>query len=76
VMREVLALVTCGIAAGVPLTLALTRVVRAQLYGVEPDDPASFALGTMLLAVVAILAGYLPARRAAKYDPVRVLRYE
>jgi len=50
--------------------------VRSQLYGVEPADPLSVALGIGLLAAVSLLAGYVPARRAANYDPVRVLRYE
>ena len=76
VMREVLVLVACGIAAGVPLALALTGLVRAQLYGIEPGDPRSLALAALVLAAVSILAGYLPARRAASYDPVRVLRYD
>jgi predicted permease len=76
VMREVLLLVSAGVLAGVPAALALSRLVRAQLYGVEPSDPRSILLSTLLLAGVALLAGYIPARRAAGYDPVRVLRYE
>jgi predicted permease len=76
VMREVLTLVAAGIAVGVPASIALTSLVRTQLYGVEPGDPLSLALATLLLAAVSVLAGYLPARRAASYDPVRVLRYE
>jgi ABC-type antimicrobial peptide transport system permease subunit len=50
--------------------------VQAQLYGVQPNDPASMSVSTLLLAAVSLLAGYVPARRAAGYDPVRVLRYE
>jgi predicted permease len=76
VMREVLLLVGAGVVVGVPTALALSRLVRAQLYGVQPNDPLSIALSTLLLATVALLAGYVPARRAAGYDPVRVLRYE
>ena len=76
VMREVLMLAGIGIAAGLPAAFALSRVVRAQLYGVEPHDAASVIVSTLLLACVAAAAGYLPARRAASYDPVRVLRYE
>jgi len=76
VMREVVALVGAGIAVGLPAAYTLTRVVRTQLYGVEPGDALSLAAATLLLAAVALLAGYLPARRAASYDPVKVLRYE
>jgi predicted permease len=76
VMREVLVLVGVGIAAGAPAAIALASVVRAQLYGVEPADPLSLTLGILLLAGVSLLAGFVPARRAANYDPVRVLRYE
>ncbi len=76
VMREVLGLVAAGVAAGVPAAWALSRLVQAQLYGVQPHDAASIAMPTALLTAVALLAGYIPARRAAGYDPVRVLRYE
>jgi ABC-type antimicrobial peptide transport system permease subunit len=76
VMREVLILVAAGIGAGLPLAWGLTRLIQAQLYGIEPNDPLSIASATLLLAAVALLAGYIPARRAAGYDPVRVLRYE
>jgi predicted permease len=76
VMREVLILVAAGIGAGLPLAWGLTRLIQAQLYGIEPNDPLSIVSATLLLAAVALLAGYIPARRAAGYDPVRVLRYE
>ena len=76
VMREVLVIVVAGVAAGLPAAYALTRVVQTQLYGVEPTDGISIGMATLLLGGVALLAGYIPARRAASYDPVRVLRYE
>src|SRR4051812_24905904 len=76
VMREVVALVAAGIAVGVPAALALSKLVQAQLYGVQPHDPTSIVVPTLVLTTVALLAGYIPARRAAGYDPVRVLRYE
>jgi predicted permease len=76
VMREVLWLVAAGVAIGLPAAYALSKLVRTQLYGVEPNDPAAMALATLLLAAVALLAGYIPARRAAGYDPVQVLRSE
>jgi predicted permease len=76
VMREVLVLVTAGMAVGLPAALGLTRLVKAQLYGIAPNDPASIALASLLLFGVSMMAGYIPARRAASYDPVRVLRSE
>ena len=76
VMREVLILVAAGVALGLPAAYGLTRVVQAQLYGVEPNDPVSMVLATLLLVAVALAAGFIPARRAATYDPVKVLRYE
>jgi ABC-type antimicrobial peptide transport system permease subunit len=76
VMREVVVLVGAGTAVGLPAAWALSRLVQAQLYGVQPHDAASLALPALLLISVALLAGYIPARRAAGYDPVRVLRYE
>jgi predicted permease len=76
VMREVLVLVAVGITGGLPAALGLASLVRTQLYGIGPNDPLSIALATLVLGGVAVLAGYLPARRAARYDPVQVLRAE
>jgi predicted permease len=76
VMREVLVVLGAGIAAGLPLAWYMSRLVATQLYGIDPMDIPSVAAATALLAVVALLAGYIPARRAAGYDPSRVLRYE
>ncbi|MGE5245870.1 MAG: ABC transporter permease [Betaproteobacteria bacterium] len=74
VVRELLALVLAGVAVGVPLTLMAARLVRAQLFGVTAVDPASLALATLALALVAAAAGFFPARRAARLDPASVLR--
>ena len=63
-------------AVGLPAALTLTRLVKTQLYGIAPNDPASIGLASLLLFGVALLAGYIPARRAATYDPVLVLRSE
>jgi len=76
VMKEVCLLAGVGIAVGLPAAWGLTRLVRSQLYGLTPNDPLTIAAATATLAAIALLAGYLPARRAARTDPLRVLRYE
>ena len=76
VMRDVLILVGIGIAVGVPAALALTSVVRSQLYGLTGHDPMTLVLATVGLAVIAFAAGYIPAVRASRLDPMRALRYE
>ena len=75
-MREVLVLVAVGVAAGVVFSLVLTRVVQSQLFGLTPHDPATLALATVVLAFVACAAGYIPAWRASRLDPMKALRYE
>ncbi|MGH9434941.1 MAG: ABC transporter permease [Terriglobia bacterium] len=65
-----------GIAAGIIGALALTRFLSSILYGVKPDDPATLAVVSLILAAVAILACYIPARRAARVDPLVALRDE
>jgi putative ABC transport system permease protein len=76
VMREVVLVVAAGIAVAVPLALTLSRFIGSALYGIAPTDPISIATATLLLAGVAMLAGFVPARRAASADPLSVLRYE
>jgi predicted permease len=76
VMREALLLVGAGIAIGLPAALAVTRLVRTQLYGMSPSDPVTIALATAAIIGIAALSAYLPARRAIAVDPVRALRYE
>ena len=76
VMREVLFLVVVGVVLGVPSSLALSKLVQSQLFGLTPHDPSTLALATIALAIVASAAGYIPAWRASRLDPVRALRYE
>jgi predicted permease len=76
VLRHSLAMVMAGVAVGLPLALWLSKLVKSLLFGVEPGDAATLAAATLLLAVVAALAAYLPARRAARIDPTVALRYE
>lgn len=76
VLREVAFLTVVGIGIGVPAALALSRFVRSQLYGIEPTDPATLIVAATTLAAVGLFAGYIPARRAARVQPVLALRYE
>ena len=69
-------LVLPGAAAGVLLAFALGRAMKSLIYGVRPDDPATFAAVAGIVLLVALAASYLPARRAAKADPMRALRAE
>ena len=76
VLREGLVLGLVGLGAGLLIAGAVTRVLRSQLFGVSPTDPVSFAGVSVLLLGVAVLASYLPARRATRVDPIIALRSE
>jgi predicted permease len=76
VMREVSLLVGLGVVIGLAAALATTRYVSSLLFDLSPTDPGAIALATALMIGVAALAGYLPARRAAKVDPMVALRQE
>jgi len=76
VMRQGFAVTIVSVIIGLAGAWALTRLMTGLLFGVSPTDPATYSGITLLLAVVALLACYLPARRAAKVDPMVALRYE
>jgi putative ABC transport system permease protein len=65
-----------GVAVGLAVALALTRLLTGLLYGVRPTDPLTFVSLALLVIVVALLAVYIPARQAAKVDPMVALRHE
>ena len=76
VMRESMLLVAIGVVAGVAIALASGRLVATLLYGLPPTDPMSIALAAGVMIFVSAVAGYLPARRASRVDPMVALHYE
>jgi predicted permease len=76
VLRDAVIMIAAGMAVGVPAATAGGRYIRSQLFGLRPADPLTLALACLALATVALLAGYLPARRASRVHPMEALRYE
>jgi len=76
VLRESVVLVILGLTIGLPLALAATRWIKSFLFGVPAMDPVGIGAAVFLLAAVSLFAGYLPARRATKVDPMMALRHE
>lgn len=76
VLRRGMTLAALGAGLGLPIALAIGHALRGFLYAVSPLDPLSIAVSLVVLLAVALLACYLPARRAAKIDPMQALRYE
>jgi predicted permease len=76
VMREMLWIAGIGLVLGIPAALALTRYTKSQLFGVTPYDTMVVVSAAVALAVTAVMAAYLPARRASRVSPIRALRYE
>jgi ABC-type antimicrobial peptide transport system permease subunit len=76
VMREVLLLVAIGVAIGAPAALLSSKLVASMLFGLGASDPASLLIAVTIMLLIAALAGYLPARRASRIDPMVALRYE
>ena len=76
VMREVILWIAVGIIIGFPVTLGGGRLVRSMLYGLSSSDPLSLVAAIVVLAIAGLTAGYLPARKASRVDPMVALRYE
>jgi predicted permease len=76
ILREALTLTAIGAAIGLPVALALVHLIRAAFYGIEPHDPVTVIGTIVIMLTVAALAAWIPARRAAKVDPMEALRYE
>jgi predicted permease len=76
VLREALALLAAGLAIGAGLALWAGRAADKLLFGLKPNDPTTFVAAAVLLGVVAVAAGYIPARRASRLDPMYALRVE
>jgi ABC-type antimicrobial peptide transport system permease subunit len=76
ILRESTWLAAVGIVAGVSAALALTRLVKTMLYGIQPCDPITIVAGVFLLLAVALAASWIPARRAARVQPMEALRHE
>ncbi len=76
VMRDALQMALLGAALGIPAALAAARLLANQLFGINAADPLTIGMATLCLLAVAVAAGYLPARRAARVDPLVALRFE
>jgi ABC-type antimicrobial peptide transport system permease subunit len=76
ILRETGWLAVIGIIVGIGGALAATRLIRSMLFGVAPQDPMTFGIAGIVLVAVAAVAGYFPARRAARVDPMIALRHE
>jgi predicted permease len=76
ILRESVLLLAVGTVLGLPLALLATRLIKQQMFGLDPLDPLTFAVALVVITGTTLITGWLPARRAAKVDPVVALRYE
>jgi len=76
IVRQTLGLLALGVAVGIVLALVAVRSAGSLLFGLRPNDPLTFAAASALLLTIALIASFLPARRASRVDPMVALRYE
>ncbi|HVF89923.1 MAG TPA: FtsX-like permease family protein, partial [Blastocatellia bacterium] len=76
VMREIMLLVAVGVVLGLGAGLAAMQTISSMLFGLTATDPATLSIAILILVAVTAFAGYLPARRASRVDPMIALRYE
>jgi ABC-type antimicrobial peptide transport system permease subunit len=76
ILRSAFLTGVAGVALGLPAVAAGSRIVRSYLFGVDPHDPATVAVASVLLLGIAVLAAWIPARRASGIDPMAALRRE
>jgi ABC-type antimicrobial peptide transport system permease subunit len=76
VLRETMSLAAIGVAIGVPVALAAARLLSSMLFDAKTTDAATISTAVLVMCATALLAGYLPARRATRVDPVVALRYD
>jgi len=76
VLREVFVLAALGLAIGVPSALATSRFVESFLFEVKPNSPAALVFAVAILLIAVLLAGFAPARKASRIDPMTALRHE
>ena len=76
ILSDSLRLIVIGMAVGLPVALGLSRLISKMLFNLSPADPVSITAALVIVVGIALLAAYLPARRATKVDPMVALRYE
>jgi len=76
VLKETVVLLAIGIVVGIGMALEASRLISTLLFGLKPTDPLTIAVAALLMVAAAALAGYVPARRASRVDPMVALRYE
>jgi len=76
ILRQVFVLAAVGLAIGIPAALGASKLVESFLFGMKPNDPRAITLAVAILLGAALLAGYVPARKAARIDPMTALRHE